>query len=208
MKLYTTDRAPNPERVKFFLAEKGITDKVERVETSIMDGSHRTPEYRAKSPFGHVPALELDDGRVLTESRAICTYLEGLHPEPNLMGTSAEERAFIEMWDRRMEFQILLTVAMWVRHGHPLVSQLEGPDACPEWAQTNEKRTRKMFQWLDRHLSGSEFVAGDRFTIADITAFVACGFVRLMKFNPIKEHEHIGAWVAKLKSRAMAEALG
>lgn len=203
MKLYTTAGAPNPERVRFFMLEKDIQDRVERVEMSIMEGEHRKAEYRAISPFGELPALELDDGTVLTESRAICSYLESEYPTPYLMGETGKERALIEMWDRRMEFRFLVPIAMWVRHGHPAVSQLEGEDATPQWSAVNEKRVHNMAAWLSQHLSSHRYIAGDRFTIADITAYVACGFVRLMKFNPVKEFAPIGEWADRLSSRPM-----
>lgn len=206
MKLYTTDRAPNPERVKFFILEKDLQDRIERVETTIMEGTHKTPEYRAISPFGQVPALELDDGTVITESRAICSYLESEYPNPNLMGETGKERALIEMWDRRMEFQLLLPVGMWVRHSHPLVSMLEGEDKCENWAEVNEKRARKMFGWLSNHLSSHRYIAGDRFTIADITAWVACGFARVMQFNAVKELAPLGEWGERIKARPMMGA--
>jgi len=208
MKLHTTDRAPNPDRVKFFIREKDIEDRISRVEVSIMEGHHHRPEFRALSPFGELPALELDDGTVLTESRAICSYLESEYPKPNLMGETGKERALVEMWDRRMEFRFLVPIAMWVRHGHPAVSQLEGEDATPQWSAVNEKRVHNMAAWLSQHLSSHRYIAGDRFTIADITAYVGCGFARLMKYDIIKEFAPVAEWAERLSKRPMlAEAV-
>ena len=118
MKLHTSLRAPNPRRVDMFIAEKGITG-IERSIVDLNKGEHRTAEFALRNPMARVPVLELDDGRYLAESRAICTYLEGLHPEPNLMGVTAEERAFIEMADRQVEMYLLATIANFVRHTHP-----------------------------------------------------------------------------------------
>lgn len=185
VKLYSSKGAPNPQRVTFFMAEKAITE-VAIIEVNLMQGEHRTSEYLQKSPLAQSPALELDDGRVLTESRAICTYLEHVWPEPNLMGRDADERAFIEMWDRRIEFLWLAATAHWVRHGHPAVKVLEA-EPLPALAAQSEQKMRSFARWLDAELAGRDFIAGDRFTIADITAFVTLGFARLMRYAPQDE---------------------
>src|SRR4051794_34699666 len=124
MKLYTSSRAPNPRRVDMFVIEKGIAD-IERVQVDLNAGDHRSAAFIARNPFARVPVLELDDGRHLAESRAICTFLEARYPEPNLMGMDADERAFIEMADRQVEFFLLLSVANAVRHTHPGLAALE-----------------------------------------------------------------------------------
>src|SRR5690349_24225354 len=123
MKLYISPHAPNPRRVSMFILEKGITG-IETQTIDILKGEQRSDDYLAKNPLGRVPALQLEDGRVLSETRAICTYLEGLHPEPNLMGVDFEERAFIEMADRRMELHLLLETAHSARHTHPALAAL------------------------------------------------------------------------------------
>ncbi len=204
MKLYTTERAPNPMRVKFFLLEKGMWDSVPRQEINLVGGESQSAEYRAISPFGQVPALELDDGRVLTESKAIQIYFEAMYPEPNLMGRDGPERAFIEMWDRRIEFQVMLAVAMWVRHGHPAMVALENPQ-CADWAKVNEGRTARMFDWLEGHFGAQDFVAGERFTVADVTLWAATGFARLMKFRAGDGRPNFAAWEARMKSRPMGQ---
>ena len=126
LKLHTSARAPNPRRVDMFIAEKGI-DGIPRQLVDLNAGEHRSAAFTARNPMARVPVLELDDGRFLSESRAICTYLEGLYPEPNLMGETAEERAFIEMADRQAEFHLLATIANFVRHTHPGLLVLENP---------------------------------------------------------------------------------
>ena len=186
MKLYVSPRAPNPRRVTMFLAEKGITN-IELVTVSIGNNEHQSEAYRAKSPLGKVPALELDDGRVLTETRAICTYFEGRYPEPNLMGVDYEERAFIEMTDRRIEFYLLGGFANCIRHTHPGLAPLEQPQFA-DFGRSQGEKVREVARWLDGELVHQPFVGGARFTIADITTFIALEFARgLMKFNPVEE---------------------
>ncbi len=183
MKLFVSPRAPNPRRVTVFLAEKGVTD-IEMVAVSIANNEHRSEAFRAKSPLAKVPALELDDGRILTETRAICTYLEGRYPEPNLMGADYEERAFIEMTDRRIEFYLLGGFANCIRHTHPGLAPLEQPQ-FPEFGRSQGEKVRSVARWLDGALAHQPYVGGTRFSIADITAFIALEFARgLMKFNP------------------------
>ena len=186
MKLYVSPRAPSPRRVTMFLAEKGISH-IEQVTVSIAGNEHQTEAYRAKSPLAKVPALELDDGRVLTETRAICTYLEGLFPEPNLMGENFEERAFIEMTDRRIELYLMSSIANCIRHTHPGLAALEQPQ-FPDFGKSQGEKMRLIARWLDSELAHQPYVAGNRFTIADITTFIALEFARgLMKFNPGEE---------------------
>lgn len=200
MKLYYAMLAPNPDRVRFFLQEKGVWDQTPKTEINIIQQDHRRPEYLALSPLGHVPALQLDDGTALTESRAICTYFESLYPEPNLMGRDGKERAVIEMWDRRVEMTYMLQVAGWFRNGHPAMAELEKPQ-CREWAGISEGRARKSIAFFDQRLGQSSFVAGDRFTIADITLHVALGFGRVMKFKPWEEHASLAAWRERMLAR-------
>lgn len=200
MKLFLADRAPNPDRVKFFLQEKGATDRVERIELSIPKMDHHAPDYRALSPLSQVPTLELDDGFALTESRAICTYLEGVFPEPNLMGHDARERAEIEMWDRRVELLYFMPLAAWFRNTHPAMAEFEKPQS-PEWAEISRSRAARMAGFLDQRLGQSPFVAGDRFTIADITLHVCLGFGRVMKFKPWETYANLAAWRDRMAER-------
>src|SRR5476649_736375 len=183
MKLYTSARAPNPRRVEMFIAEKGIAG-IEPVQIDLGAGEHKSDAYRAKNPLARVPALELDDGRVLCETRAICSWLEGAYPEPNLMGAGFDERAFIEMADRRVELHLFFGIANCVRHTHPGLAVLEQPQFA-EFGAVQGERMRDTARWLDEKLATQAFIAGERFTIADITAFCALEFGRgLMKFRP------------------------
>ena len=181
MKLFTSPGAPNPRRVALFMAEKAITE-IELVPMDLNALEHKSASFLAKSPMARVPALELDDGRVLTETRAICTYLEGLYPNPNLMGADAEERAFIEMADRRVEWYFMLPVASCVRHTHPGLAPLENPQ-FPDFGQAQAPKVLAFAAWLDGELQRQPWVAGERFTVADITAFCTLEFARLMRFK-------------------------
>jgi glutathione S-transferase len=192
MKLYIAPYAPNPRRVVMFLAEKGVTD-IELVTLDLQAGTHREDAFRAKSPLSQVPTLELDDGRTLTESRAICTYLESLYPDPNLMGANAFERAEIEMWDRRAELMLAMPMMMWVRHGSPLLARVEREQA-PGVAEYYEKQAMRMANWFDRELANRPWIAGDRFTIADITAACGMDFAKMMRWRPNDDLPNLKRW--------------
>lgn len=206
MKLLSAQRAPNPRRVLMFLAEKGISG-IEVVNVDLNAGAHKTPEFLVKSPLAKVPALELDDGRVLTETRAICTYLEGLYPEPNLMGADATERAFIEMADRRVELTLLLQIANAIRHSHPGLAALEQPQFA-DFGQSQGQKVVETAQVFDQLLQQQAWMAGARLSIADITAFCALEFARgLMKFSPARHGLlALQAWRDRMAERPSARA--
>ena len=204
MKLYTSHRAPNPRRVRWVMAEKGIED-VELVEVDIMVGEHKTPEYRTRVGVPHVPALELDDGTTVSESVAICRYLEALHPEPNLFGRDAREQAVIEMWTRRCEFYLANPIMLSVRHSHPALAALEAAQ-MPQLADYNRVAAEKFMKTLDRRLADHEFLASDRFTIADIVPVVGLDFARLIKYRPPEELTHLARWLEAGRARPAAKA--
>jgi glutathione S-transferase len=206
MKLYSAPYAPNPRRVAMFVAEKGITD-IELVPLNLMAGEQRADGFLQKNPFGRVPALELDDGRVLTETRAICSWLEGRYEAPNLMGEGYDERAFIEMTDRRVELHLLGGIADCARHTHPALAVLEQPQ-FPEFGAAQGEKMRITARWLDQQLAQQPFIAGQRFTIADITAFCALEFGRgMVKFRPGQEGLlHLQAWRDRIAARPSASA--
>ena len=214
LKLYVSPRAPSPRRVLMFLAEKGLDPRQDNalglslVSIDLTRSEHRQPGFVAISPQSKVPVLVLDDGRALGETRAICTWLEGRLPEPNLLGVDAEERAFIEAADRRMELGLLAGIANWVRHCHPGLAPLEQPQFPDFGASQGEKVREGVMRWLDAELARQPFVAGERFTNADITAFVAMEFARgLMKFRP-GEHglPHLQAWRDRVAARPSTSA--
>ncbi|MDQ1259144.1 MAG: glutathione S-transferase family protein [Pseudomonadota bacterium] len=206
MKLYTAPRAPNPRRVTMFMAEKGITG-IALVPVDLNAQEHKAQAFRTKSPLATVPALELDDGRILTETRAICTWLEGRYPEPNLMGQDFEERAFIEMADRRVEWYLFARIGHCIRHTHPGLAVLEQPQ-FPDYGQSEGRKMREAARWLDDTLAQQPFVAGARFSIADITAFCALEFARgLMKFVPgAEDMPHLQAWRDRVAQRPSTQA--
>ncbi|HEY8571814.1 glutathione S-transferase family protein [Phenylobacterium sp.] len=203
MKLYDTPLAPNPRRVRWFMAEKGIND-VEVVTLNLIKGEHKTPDYLAKAGLANVPALELDDGSTITESVAICRYLESRYPEPNLFGRTPEETALIEMWMRRAEMLVATPFMMCVRHTHPALAALETQD--PAIAEYNKQAGIRALKVLDRRLSESEWLATERLTIADIVAFVGIDFGRLIKLSPPEELTHVGRWAQAMRERPAAKA--
>jgi glutathione S-transferase len=204
MKLFVAPRAPNPRRVRMFIAEKGLTDITE-VIVDLASDAHKRADFRARSPLAKVPVLELDDGRSLGETRAICTYLEGLAPEPNLMGHDFDERAFIEMTDRRIEWYLFGAIANCIRHTHAGLAALEQPQ-FPDFGRSQGEKMREIAHWLDGELAGRPFVAGERFTIADITTYCALEFARgLMKFRPGDEDmPHLQAYRDRIAERPSA----
>lgn len=206
MKLYSASYAPNPRRVLMLMAEKGI-EGVEVVAVDIMKNEHKTEDFRAVNPLSRIPALALDDGRVLCETRAISTYLEGLYPEPNLLGEGFEERAFIEMADRRVEMYLMMPIANWVWHTHPALAVLIQPQIA-EQGRVQEEKAREMMRWMDGELARQPYVAGERFTVADITAFCALEFLRgLTKYRPADDGlEHLQAWRDRISARPSSKA--
>lgn len=203
MKLYDTPLAPNPRRVRWFMAEKGIED-IEVVVLNLMEAQHKTPEYLSKAGLPNVPMLELDDGTCLTESVAICRYLESRYPEPNLMGRTPEEVAVIEMWMRRAEMLVATPLMMGVRHTHPAMAALEQQNA--EVGQHSLQSALKALKVLDRRLAESEWIAADRLTIADIVAFTGLDFGRLIRLKPPAELENVCRWAETMKARPAAAA--
>jgi glutathione S-transferase len=203
MKLFDSYRAPNPRRVRWCMAEKGVDD-VEIVPVDIMKGEHRTAEYRAHAGLSHVPMLELDDGTAITESIAICRYLESRYPEPNLFGRDATEIAVIEMWMRRAEMLLATPLMLAVRHSHPALAALE--QQVPEIATTQLASAQHALKVFDRRLGESPFIAGERLTIADIVAFTGLDFARMVKFRPDESLVHLARWAEAMRQRPAAAA--
>ncbi len=203
MKLYTAVRAPNPRRVEMFIAEKQL-DSIERIVIDLNAQAHRTPSFLACNPLATVPVLALDDGRFLAESRAICSYLEYRQPQPNLMGAEGEERAFIEMIDRQIEFGLFARITQCIRHTHPGLAVLEHPQ-FPDFGAAQGEKMREAARRFDTHLASHEYMAAERFTIADITAFCAIEFARLLKLKPGDEGmPHLQAWRDRIAQRPSA----
>lgn len=203
MKLYDFPFAPNPRRVRWVMAEKGI-DNIEIVPVDIISGQHKTSEYKGRVGFAHVPALELDSGQVISESVAICRYLEALYPEPNLFGRGPEETVEIEMWTRRVEMYLATPLMLFTRHTHPAMSALEAPN--PAVADYNRAQAERFLKTLDRRLEGRDFIVADRLTIADIVAAIGLDFPRIVRWKPDAALANVNRWYAAMRERPAASA--
>ena len=203
MKLYDTAYAPNPRRVRWFLAEKGVDD-IEIVQLNLLEGQHKQPGYLSRTTLPNVPALEMDDGTTITESVAICRYLESRYPEPNLFGRTPEEAAVVEMWLRRAEMLVANPFMMAVRHTHPALAALEAPN--PPVGEYNREVGLKGLKVLDRRLGESQWLAADRLTIADIIAFVGIDFTRMIKLPVPEDLANLRRWVDAMRARPAAKA--
>jgi glutathione S-transferase len=203
MKLYNSNLAPSPRRVRIFLAEKGVS--IPRVEVDLGKLEHQRPEFSALNPFRTIPILELDDGTRIAESIAICRYIEAVWPDPNLFGLTPVEQAMIEMWQRQLEWRLLLPIAQVLRHTHPRMAEMENPQV-PDWAAANRPRALKAMAIVDEALSDRPFIVGDRFTVADITGLVALDFAKSARIAIPPELGHLNRWHATLKARPSAAA--
>jgi glutathione S-transferase len=202
MKLYDHHRAPNPRRVRVFLAEKGIRVPVEQVD--IFQRVNREPAFLAKNPLGGIPVLELDDGTHIAESVAICRYFEALQPDPPLFGRDAREQAEVEMWNRRVELVLLQAVGMVWGHGSPLTAKRI--QQIPANVEPNRRRAMQFLALLDRELAGRPFLAGPRLSIADITALCTLDFAAMLDITPGPELANVARWHAAMSSRPSARA--
>lgn len=203
MKLFDGGRAPNPRRVRIFLAEKGLTVPLEPVDMGAM--GHRSDALTARNPLQRLPVLELDDGTVLTETIAICRYFEELHPEPALFGVGALGRAKVEMWQRRMEFNLFTPVAQAFRHIHPAMKEWEVPQV-PEWGEANKSKAVDFLRLLDKELAGHEFIAGNTYSVADITGLVAVDFMKPTRISMPEDCTHVLRWHKTVSGRPSANA--
>ncbi len=202
MKIYDYKLAPNPRRVRVFLAEKGLTVPLEEID--IMRGVNRKPEFLAKNPLGGIPVLELDDGRLIAESVAICRYFEVLHPEPALFGTGAFEQATVEMWNRRIELALFVPVGMVWAHLHELtrtrIKQI------PEVGEQSRKVVEARYRWLDDELANRPFLAGEKYSIADITLMIVIDFAKFNNISIQPDQKNLARWHQSVSSRPSAAA--
>jgi len=200
--LYDSKIAPNPRRVRVFLAEKGVSVPVRQVD--IASAENRKPPFLAKNPLGGLPVLELDDGTCIAESVAICRYFEELHPAPPLLGEGARDRAIVEMWSRRAELELWRFVTGCFQHTHDFFKgRIE---QVPAWGELCRKTARERLAWLDRELAGRPFIAGERYTIADITALCALDFGRVVDIRIAPEQKHLARWHEAVSARPSAKA--
>ena len=203
MKLFDGGRAPNPRRVRVFLAEKGIAVPLVPIDMGALE--HRQDTVASRNPLRRLPVLELDDGTVLTESIAICRYFEEIQPEPALFGRGALGKAQVEMWQRRMELNLLAPVAAAFRHIHPAMKEWEVPQ-IPQWGEANKPKAVEFLRLLDRELADREFAAGNAYSVADITGLVALDFMKPARIEVPADCANVARWHKALSSRPSASA--
>lgn len=201
MKLYDGGRAPNPRRVQIFLAEKGI--ELPTVQIDINKLEQYSEEFVRLNPIKRVPVLVLEDGTAIAETVAICRYFEEIQPDPPLMGVDAKDKAIVEMWQRRVELGFLMPVAFAFRHLHPGAVHLENPQVA-EWGKVNQPRAREFMEMLDLELTDRQFVAGERFTIADITALISYQFLKPGRIPYPEDLPNIQRWYGEVSARPSA----
>ena len=204
MKILGAKTGGNPVRVAIFLAEKGID--VPFVAVDLTKGAHREPGFLAKNPAAQVPVLELDDGTYLSETIAICRYFERLHPSPPLFGIDALDEAIVEMWQRRVEFGLYEPARNVVRHSVAFAAALE-PVQIQEWADLNRPRVLRGFEILDQQLAKQPFIAGPRFTVADITAVFAMGATKYIDLEIPEECRDLARWYGEVARRPSVRAV-
>ena len=203
MKLFDGGRAPNPRRVRVFLAEKGIEVACVPVDMGALE--HKGSEVTARNPLQRLPVLVLEDGTVLTESIAICRYFEALHPEPVLFGEGALGQALVEMWQRRVELNFFNCVAQAFRHTHPAMEGWEMPQIA-EWGEANRSKAIEFLRLLDRELADREFIAGSDYSIADITGLIAVDFMKPSRISMPEELANVQRWYQAVSARPSARA--
>ena len=203
MKLYDSGRAPNPRRVRIFLAEKDIS--VELVPVDLGKLEQKSADFTRINPRQRVPALVLDDGTVITETMAICRYFEAEKPEPNLFGRTPVEQGVIEMWQRRVELELLYPIMFVLRHTNPGMAPVEVPQV-PEWGEANRPKVMAYLEFLNLELAERAYIAGDRFTVADITALVALDFMRVIRVEVPETFSHLLRWKSLVSERLSAKA--
>jgi glutathione S-transferase len=204
MRLYgSPDPAPNPRRVRIMMAEKGVA--LPEVPIDLRKREHRSDAHLARNSLGQVPVLELDDGTTLSESVSICRYLDALHPDPPMFGTSAIDSARVDMWIRRSEFRVMTPVGNFWRHAHPLTARIV--EQHREFGESNRAAAATAMAWLDHELGdGRAFLAGDAFTMADIVLLTIVDFAEFIGLTPLRGVERVAAWHSRVSSRPSARA--
>jgi glutathione S-transferase len=204
MKILETSTAPNPRRVRMFMAEKGLLDKAEFIQIDLQKGENLTPEYSAKNPMKKVPVMELDDGTCIAETMAICRYFEESYPDsPSLLGDTPLEKALVEQWLRWIEFSFFMPTGMCFQHTSGYFKDRMNP--IKEWGEECGKTVEKFMAFLDQQLEGKEFICCDRFTAADINAFTTMAFARVVDIRIRPEQENLKAWFERIKARPSAK---
>lgn len=204
MKLYNAPMpAPNPRRVRIFLAEKGVS--IELVDVAIIKREHKSPEHLARNSLGQLPTLELDNGEMLSETVSICRYLESLYPDPPMFGRNTLEQAQVDMWTRRVEFSLMTPVGMFWRHAHPFTAAVVVPQ-YKEFGESNRAHYERALGWLDGELSGRQFLATNDYTIADICLLSTIDFAAWIGLAIPDALANVRAWHARVSARPSATA--
>lgn len=201
MKIYEYRGFPNPARVRIALAEKGLTDQVEFVTIDVPNGDHKLPGFLAKNPSATVPVLELDDGTTIAECTAITEYLDHTSGEPTLTGRTPKDRAVIHMMQRRAEADLLDAVSAYFHHATPGLGPDIETNQCAEWGVLQKERAVRGMRYLDSVLADRPFLAGDRFSMADITAFAGLGFADFVKLGIPDDCANLRAWRERIAAR-------
>ncbi|MBS0363048.1 MAG: glutathione S-transferase family protein [Proteobacteria bacterium] len=203
MKLYGAPYpAPNPRRVRIFLAEKGID--LPETPVDMMQREHKSPEHKARNSMGQVPTLELDDGSHISETVAICRYFDETQPDPPMFGTTPKAKALVDMWVRRVEFTVMTPVGMYWRHAHPRTAALL--TQYKDFGESNAETYKGAQRWLDRELDGREWLAGDSYSMADICLLTTVDFAKWIGLPMEAEHANLAAWHARASARPSARA--
>lgn len=204
MKIYEMKQAPNPRRVRMYLAEKGLSSEVEFVQLDLQKGENLTPEFKARNPMKKVPVLELDDGTCIAETQAICRYFEELHPEQPLMGRTPQEKALIEQWVRWLDFYFFMPAGMAFQHGSGYFK--DRMKCFPEWGAECRAQAEKFFGFLNSQLEGKEYLVGDSFSVADINALCTVDFNKVNALAIAGDQVHLKAWHERISARPSARA--
>ena len=200
MILYSSKLAPSPLKVLIFLKEKGILDQVKIIDLDLGKLEHKTSEYKVIAPNSKVPALKLDDDTIILETTAICRYLESLYPEPNLFGENPIEIASIEMWYSRVTYELMVPLMHGFRHTHPHMSQMENQN--PEYGLAQRELAVRSLDVYNDIIASREYIAGERFTYADIQMVTSLQFlVRLNKLD-LKDYENLNDYINQVSSRS------
>ena len=200
MKLYSSKLAPSPLKVLIFLKEKGILDQVEVIDLDLGKLEHKSPEYKAIAPNSRVPALKLDDDTIILETTAICRYLESLYPEPNLFGENPIEIASIEMWYSRVTYELVVPLMHGFRHTHPHMSQMENQNQ--EYGLAQRELAVKSLDVYDEIIASREYIAGERFTYADIQMVTSLQFLVRLNRLDINDYENLNDYINQVSSRS------
>ena len=200
MKLYSSKLAPSPLKVLIFLKEKGILDQVEVIDLDLGKLEHKTPEYKAIAPNSRVPALKLDDDTIILETTAICRYLESLYPEPNLFGENPIEIASIEMWYSRVTYELVVPLMHGFRHTHPHMSQMENQNQ--EYGLAQRELAVRSLDVYNKIIASREYIAGERFTYADIQMVTSLQFLVRLNRLDINDYENLNDYINQVSSRS------